>query len=224
MTRSNSRRFVNAAWSLLAFQLIAAVGAVAVTGWAAFHVQTITSGTADAQPEPATPMRPYGDDTIDGAQQRPQQGEPAPQAPDPPQPAPSPEQAQQQTPQVSPCPRDGYEIRVDANAGWCDTQIMLQQGQGVAVEARGRWSNAGDPQYGPGGISNYRHPGTIVADASLGALIARVGNTTFAIGASNGFTSPASGPLYLSINDVPGTFDDNRGWLVITVGAPQIIQ
>jgi hypothetical protein len=42
--RSNSRRFVKAAWSLLTFQLIASAGAVAVTGVAAFHVRDLVSG------------------------------------------------------------------------------------------------------------------------------------------------------------------------------------
>lgn len=42
--RSNSRRFVSAAWSLLTFQLIASAGAVAVTGYAAFHVRDLVSG------------------------------------------------------------------------------------------------------------------------------------------------------------------------------------
>jgi hypothetical protein len=39
--RSNSRRFVSAAWSLLIFQLIASAGAVAVTGYAALHVRNL---------------------------------------------------------------------------------------------------------------------------------------------------------------------------------------
>ena len=43
--RSNSRRFVNAAWSLLTFQLIASAGAVAVTGVAAFHVSNLVNGS-----------------------------------------------------------------------------------------------------------------------------------------------------------------------------------
>ncbi len=38
---SNTRRFVNAAWSLLSFQVIASMGAVGVTGWAALHVQRL---------------------------------------------------------------------------------------------------------------------------------------------------------------------------------------
>jgi hypothetical protein len=48
--RSNSRRFVNAAWSLLTFQLIASAGAVAVTGVAAFHVSNLTRGEQASGP------------------------------------------------------------------------------------------------------------------------------------------------------------------------------
>ena len=213
--RSNSRRFVNAAWSLLTFQLIASIGAVAVTGWAAFHVSGLTIERSAPQVEPVPPS-PFGEQGDGGAAPQP--------APGTPQPTPPPAEAQQQPLQAARCPRDGYEIRVDANAGWCDTGLVLQQAQGVVIEARGRWSNAGDPQYSAGGIEGYRHPGTIVADATLASLIGRVGDTAFGIGGSTGFTSPASGPLYLSINDVPGTFEDNRGWLVVTIGAPQVIQ
>lgn len=36
--KSYARRFVRSAWTLLAFQLVAALGAAAVTGWAAFYV------------------------------------------------------------------------------------------------------------------------------------------------------------------------------------------
>lgn len=212
MTRSNTRRFVNAAWSLLAFQLIASVGAVAVTGWAAFHVQAITSDLNEPQPEIAPPMDPFGEQRDDA---------PPPHAPTP---APDLQGTLQPAPPMLPCPRDGYQIRVDARAGWCDTGLVLQQGQGVVVNARGRWSNAGDPRYGPAGIPGHRYEGTIVADADLAALIGRVGDATFAIGASQGFVSPASGPLYLSINDVPDTFEDNQGWMVVELGAPQIIQ
>lgn len=56
--RSNSRRFVNAAWSLLTFQVIASVGAVAVTGLAAFHVRDLIGAqqaggpVMEATPEP----------------------------------------------------------------------------------------------------------------------------------------------------------------------------
>jgi hypothetical protein len=48
MTRSNSRRFVNAAWSLLTFQFIASAGAVVVTGLAATHVSTIVGNAQHA--------------------------------------------------------------------------------------------------------------------------------------------------------------------------------
>lgn len=52
--RSNARRFVNAAWTVLTFQLIASVGAVGVTGLAAFHVRDLVASNAIA-PEPPSP-------------------------------------------------------------------------------------------------------------------------------------------------------------------------
>jgi hypothetical protein len=69
--RSNSRRFVNAAWSLLTFQLIASAGAVAVTGVAAFHVRNLVSGaqqadgTVDAAVEEAADAAASADPGVD---------------------------------------------------------------------------------------------------------------------------------------------------------------
>lgn len=57
MTRSNSRRFVNAAWSLLTFQFIASAGAVVVTGLAATHVSTLV-GNAQQAAGPVMPAEP----------------------------------------------------------------------------------------------------------------------------------------------------------------------
>lgn len=52
--RSNARRFVNAAWTVLTFQLIASAGAVGVTGLAAFHVRDLVAGSV-ISPEPSPP-------------------------------------------------------------------------------------------------------------------------------------------------------------------------
>ena len=41
MSKSHAKRFVQSAWTLLSFQFIASVAAVAVTGLAAFHVQQL---------------------------------------------------------------------------------------------------------------------------------------------------------------------------------------
>ena len=66
--RSNSRRFVSAAWSLLTFQLIASAGAVAVTGYAAFHVgdllrsaQQMDRTIETAAPATEAPMEATGE-------------------------------------------------------------------------------------------------------------------------------------------------------------------
>jgi len=113
-------------------------------------------------------------------------------------------------PQAPACARTASGFRVDARVGWCDTGVALQRGQRLNMCAGGRWSNGGEYR-GPAGFERYRLAGTVVADADLAALVGRVGDATFAIGGSQVITSPANGTLQLSINDVPGTFDDNQG-------------
>lgn len=66
MTKSNTNRFVGAAWSLLAFQFIASAGAVAVSAWAVLEVQPRLAQLQameqnepvpeEATPAPATPQ------------------------------------------------------------------------------------------------------------------------------------------------------------------------
>jgi hypothetical protein len=67
MTKSNTNRFVGAAWSLLAFQFIASAGAVAVSAWAVLEVQPRLAelqameqnepvAPEEATPAPATPQ------------------------------------------------------------------------------------------------------------------------------------------------------------------------
>ena len=50
---THTRRFIQSAWALLTFQLIAAALAVAVTGWAAFSVNRALQGQAGFTPPPA---------------------------------------------------------------------------------------------------------------------------------------------------------------------------
>jgi hypothetical protein len=214
--RSNTSRFVNAAWSLLTFQLIASVGAVGVTGFAAFYVADLAQSQRTAvAPEPAVaepdPLSPEGQE---GAEQTPM---PTPGA------APDGQAVTAPPVQVSQCLRTQNPIRVDARAGWCDSGLVMEAGRRYIVRVgEGRWSNAGAPSYGPQGAGSW--DGVILPGAALGALIGRVGEANFAIGAGPGFTSPASGPLYLSINDVPGTFDDNQGWVEVYIYNEYVVQ
>lgn len=109
------------------------------------------------------------------------------------------------------------EIEVPASASWVDTGIDLTRGREFQILASGRWSNKGAPNNGPGGFPGYVHPGTVMADAPLAALIGKVGETMFVVGERLAGPSSASGRLFLSINDTPGTFGDNQGALKVTI-------
>lgn len=108
-------------------------------------------------------------------------------------------------------------VEVPATAEWFDSGIVLAAGQSLSITASGRWSNAGAPGKGPDGFPGYRHPGTIVADAPLAALVARVGDAAFYVGERFAGASPGAGTLFLAINDVAGTFGDNEGSLQVVV-------
>ncbi len=110
-------------------------------------------------------------------------------------------------------------VRIDlpATVEWFDTGVDLSAKQPIELTASGQWSNAGAPARGPGGFAGYLYPGTIVASSPLAALVGRVGQTTFTVGERYSGPSPATGRLYLSINDVSGKFGDNQGSLTVTV-------
>lgn len=107
-------------------------------------------------------------------------------------------------------------VEVPANVLWVDTGLDVKEGQSLVIHASGQWSNSGPPAKGPEGFAGYHHPGT-VADADLAALIARIGDRVFQVGAAYRGAAPASGRLYLSINDTPDTYGDNEGALSVTI-------
>jgi hypothetical protein len=108
-------------------------------------------------------------------------------------------------------------VQVPATAEWFDTGIVLSAGQSLSITASGRWSNAGAPDKSPEGFPGYRYAGTIVADAPLASLVARVGGEAFYVGGQFTGASPGAGTLLLAINDVAGTFGDNEGSLQVVV-------
>ncbi len=108
-------------------------------------------------------------------------------------------------------------VTLPGTAEWLDTGITVQAGQRISISATGLWSNSGPANKGPKGFEGYHYPGTILASADLASLIAKVGNAVFAVGDRFDGASAASGRLYLSINDTPGTFGDNQGALKVTV-------
>lgn len=215
MSRSNSRRFVRAAWSLLFFQVIAAAGAVVVTGYAALYVKNLAvqspaTQAAEAQPAPAvTELAPGQASTSTDTNTSVATSTPAPAAPAP------------ATPQaaVAPCPRDGAFVYLPANVEWCDTGVALHAGQMVQLRVGGGWSDGGPTAYGPGGNGGTVEDG-LVTDAPLGALVGRVGSSEFVIGQETRFASPADGRLHLAMNDRRGDYAGNQGTMQIYI-APQ---
>ena len=108
---------------------------------------------------------------------------------------------------------DTKDVVISAQQMWVDTGVVVVSGQSITLHASGTWDNArGDPSlgFGPNGRDNL-WPGTILASARLGALIGKIGNNIFLVGDNYSANAPASGKLLLTINDVPGTFDDNWG-------------
>jgi len=107
-------------------------------------------------------------------------------------------------------------LEVPAKVLWIDTGLDVHEGQSLVIQASGQWSNSGPPAKGPEGFMGYHYPGT-VADADLAALIARIGDRVFQVGAGYRGAAPASGRLFLSINDTPDTYGDNQGALSVTI-------
>jgi tetratricopeptide (TPR) repeat protein len=110
------------------------------------------------------------------------------------------------------------EVSVPAQVMWFDTGIVLDKGAKIYIHASGQWSDGGQPTryWGANGTGDP-WTGTIVPDANLDALVGKVGDVTFTVGESYSGSSPSSGRLYLSINDVPNSFSTNTGAMSVEI-------
>jgi len=111
-------------------------------------------------------------------------------------------------------------VTVPANVEWFDTGIDVQAGASnvLSISATGRWRNV--PKglaLDAAGYGSTRLPNALAPAELFGSLIGRVNGTIFGIGKSFKGNSPASGRLFLSMNDVPGTYGDNSGQLRVVV-------
>jgi hypothetical protein len=112
----------------------------------------------------------------------------------------------------------GRTIRVDANRGWTDTGITVNQGDRVAFQASGEilygrsTGQTATPDGGAERRPNYPDP-----SVPVGALIGKVGNSApFAIGMqTQPLVMPASGRLMLGVND--NELGDNSGFFNVVV-------
>jgi hypothetical protein len=105
------------------------------------------------------------------------------------------------------------QIRVPGNSDWVSTRISVRQGQRIDIRSSGQVRLSSDPTdtAGPAGSDKGRVASTSPLPSALaGALIGRVGNgAPFGIGNQSSFSAPASGLLFLRVND--DHLPDNAG-------------
>jgi hypothetical protein len=114
----------------------------------------------------------------------------------------------------------GGSIRVPASGGWVSSGITVIQGEPVYLVTTGEVHFSADPNdvATPAGAKNGKHaPRSPLPSSSAGALIGRVGNgRPFGIGDQRSFPAPATGLLYLTVND-DDQRSDNSGEFVVTI-------
>jgi hypothetical protein len=123
-------------------------------------------------------------------------------------------------------------IRVPAVAGWVDTGITVVEGQQVYIKTLGV-AITGPLEWYPGAISGPdgqewnlgcgQYEGATedcaLDDYPYGMLVGRVGTESFPIGGASFFTPPASGTLFLAVNDNLIYYEDNlAGFTVLFAG------
>lgn len=126
-----------------------------------------------------------------------------------------------------------------ALAGWTHSGVAVAQGQTVSVSAVGRafttrpWQvgstyfppNPGSGRAGESGPAGQIYTCTswdagtcLVEGAPYGALVGRIGTTTFVIGDASSFVAPESGELELAVNDAAEWLFDNSGGYTVGLG------
>lgn len=111
----------------------------------------------------------------------------------------------------------GDLIPVSATDRWTDTGLTVRAGDSISIEADGTIQMSGDRNdtAEPAG-SRRNAPGALVQNAPAGMLIARIGNgAPFAVGARRTVRVPATGRLYLGVND--DYLGDNNGQFNVMV-------
>lgn len=105
------------------------------------------------------------------------------------------------------------DVLVKATERWTNTGLYVRQGDLLQINSSGRVQLSADSSDngGPGGVvSGRRAPSAPLASRVAGALIARVGDSApLFVGTDRTLRVPASGQLYLAVND--DHLADNRG-------------
>jgi hypothetical protein len=114
----------------------------------------------------------------------------------------------------------GANITVSASQAWTSTGITVRQGQTLTFNTSGeiQLSGDGNDKATPAGSTTGKHAQRAAMPRELaGALIGKIGNgRPFGIGNQTSIVAPASGVLFLGVND--DSFNDNQGSYQVTVG------
>jgi hypothetical protein len=124
-------------------------------------------------------------------------------------------------------------VYVPATAEWTFTGLNVQAGQVLLLNARGYACTSSEYGIGstsdPGGqieglgcgLYEDAPPPCALDYAPYGMLVGKIistkGEVAFAIGNADSVKMPASGRLFLSINDNLGTYGDNLGYYLVTI-------
>ena len=111
------------------------------------------------------------------------------------------------------------EVRVESRVRWTDTGIDVRAGQTIGFDARGT-VRLGPTQNEVAGVdgtpSRRRDAGAPMANHAEGALIGRIDNSAYLfVGDLNSVRAPATGRLYLGVND--GDLGNNSGDFQVVV-------
>jgi len=115
-------------------------------------------------------------------------------------------------------PTTGTRVIVDARERWVDTGLSVERGDVMAFDASGqvRLSDDRNDVAGPAGALSGRRAAQAPLPSNLaGALIGRIANVEFAAGNQSSIRAPASGRLYLGVND--DHLPDNEGHFEVFV-------
>jgi hypothetical protein len=116
-----------------------------------------------------------------------------------------------------------------ASGLWTLVRSYLSSPQIIRIGAEGSWTAAsGLPSCGPDGLPHWAfgRDALLFKKAPLGALIGKIGGSiagvddrdVFLVGSASVLTiDKSAGPLFLTINDAPGFFEDNTGALTVAI-------
>ncbi|MFA6092089.1 MAG: hypothetical protein WC986_04015 [Elusimicrobiota bacterium] len=107
------------------------------------------------------------------------------------------------------------------NSGGQYTGLRVEPGLSVVVSATGTWQMNGSTT-GPAGLSGTQYQGTVLPEARVGELIARVGDWNngtnwVRVGVSTSFVSFIGGDVFLAANDYAGDYYNNSGFLLADI-------